>query len=297
MRIALGLALALGSALALNWGWVAQHGAVRELPRLSLRAPLQALRSLFSDVSWLMGFFVGIGGWALYIAALAFAPLALVQAVSAGGIGLLAGLARRRGEAVTRGHWAAVAVSTTGLALLAVSLAGGATSSAVPSTGILAGWLAASAGVAALALSGIPWLAAGAGFGVAAGVLYATGDVVTKAATFGGGWLVLVPLVLLAHGSAFVLLQLGFQRGGALATAGTASLFTNALPIAAGIAVFDEHLPGGGLGLLRLVAFACVVLGAAALARNDRTIAEPPGLAGSETGRQAVSPAPRQVVT
>jgi len=46
---------------------------------------------------------------------------------------------------------------------------------------------------------------------------------------------VLAPAVLAAHGLAFVCIQLAFQRGGALATAGTASLLTNALPIAAGI--------------------------------------------------------------
>ena len=54
--------------------------------------------------------------------------------------------------------------------------------------------------------------------------------------------------MLAAHGLAFVALQFGFQRGGALATAGTATLLTNAVPIAAGLFLFNEHLPGGPLG-------------------------------------------------
>jgi len=78
-----------------------------------------------------------------------------------------------------------------------------------------------------------------------------------------------VPVVLACHGLAFVALQLGFQRGGALATAGVSSLLTNSLPIAGGLVVFHEHVPGGGPGVLRVVAFCCVVVGAAALARPE----------------------------
>jgi hypothetical protein len=251
-----GLALALASAFALNWGWLAQHGAARELPSLSLRRPLRSLRSLFGDRAWLAGFMVGLAGWVLYVAALALAPLSLVQATSAGGVGLLAALAHRRGDTVDPADWSAVGAAVVGLLLIGVSLAGGTASASRPHPVVLAAWLA---------VSGTMLLARG---GVAAGTLYAAGDVATKAATFGGVWLVLVPVVLAAHGLAFVALQLGFQRGGALQTAGTASLLTNALPIAAGLALFHEHLPGGTLGALRIVGFALVVAAAAVLARS-----------------------------
>jgi hypothetical protein len=256
MNIALGLALALASAFALNWGWLVQHGAARALPPLSLRNPIASLRSLFGDRSWLTGFAVGLAGWALYVAALALAPLSLVQATSAGGVGLLAALAHRRGEMIDRADWSAVAAAVAGLLLIGVSLAGGTASASRPHPVALTAWLAVSAATL---------LARG---GIAAGTLYAAGDVATKAATFGGAWLVLVPVVLAAHGLAFIALQLGFQRGGALQTAGTASLLTNALPIAAGLALFHEHLPGGALGALRVVGFALVVAAAAVLARS-----------------------------
>jgi hypothetical protein len=75
--------------------------------------------------------------------------------------------------------------------------------------------------------------------------------------------------VLACHGLAFVVLQLGFQRGGALATAGVSTLLTNALPIAAGMAVFREGVPTGVFGVLRVAAFCAVVAGAAALARPE----------------------------
>ena len=75
--------------------------------------------------------------------------------------------------------------------------------------------------------------------------------------------------MLAAHGLAFVCLQLGFQRGGALATAGASTLLTNALPIAGGIALFHEQVPGGALGALRVAAFGLVVVGAAAFTRGE----------------------------
>jgi hypothetical protein len=111
-------------------------------------------------------------------------------------------------------------------------------------------------------------LPAGAGLGTAAGILYAVGDVATKAAVAGGVRLLFVPAVLAAHGLAFVCVQLAFQRGRRLATAGLAVLWTNALPIAAGAVLFGERLPGGWQGSARLAAFAFVLAGAAALSRR-----------------------------
>lgn len=271
MSVGAGLALALLSAFALNWGWLEQYGATQAMPALSARRPVQSLSVLFGDRTWLIGFLVGLSGWALYVGALALAPLSLVQATSAGGIGILAALAHRRGHAA---QWPAVCVAVIGLVLLGASLAGGAPKSTTVSLGALIAWLSASTIVAAL----FGWRSSGAALGLAAGTLYAAGDVGTKAAVHGGAWLFVVPVVLAAHGLAFVALQLGFQRGTPLATAGTSTLLTNALPIAAGIALFHERLPGGLLGVLRVAAFACVVVAAAMLARQP-----------SETTRSAIS--------
>ena len=230
-----GLALALVSAAALNWGYFVQHGVAASLPPLSLRRPLGSLRLLFGHLRWLVGFSVGIGGWVLYVAALALAPLSLVQAASAGGIGLLALLVSRHAGLAARER-RGVVVAIAGLILLAASLAGHAAHSSGGSWEAAAAWVAVSGVVAAVAAS------RPAGLGVAAGVLYAAGDVATKAAVPGGARLGFVPVLLACHGLAFVALQLGFQRGGVLATAGVATLLTNALPIAAGTTIFGEGL-------------------------------------------------------
>ncbi|MGH3003699.1 MAG: hypothetical protein ACRDM1_13725, partial [Gaiellaceae bacterium] len=114
MTFAGGLVLALLSAVALNWGWVAQHAAVGGLPALQVRRPLRSLRALFTNREWLLGVAVGMVGWAFYIVALALAPLSLVQATSAGGMAVLALAARRRGAVLSRPQWVAVAVAALG---------------------------------------------------------------------------------------------------------------------------------------------------------------------------------------
>jgi drug/metabolite transporter (DMT)-like permease len=268
---ALGLAAALGSALALNWGYWAQHGAAAALPPLSLRAPLRSLRLLFTHPRWAVGFVVGLGGWVLYVAALRVAPLSLVQAVSAGGIGILALLAWRfGGTRPARRELIALALALFGLAALALSLVSSSPHSRHGSLVAVAVWVGCSAVVAAAIVgTGTRFVRAGAVFGVASGCLYAAGDVATKAAVGGGARLALIAVLLACHGLAFVALQLGFQRGGVLATAGLASLFTNAVPIVAGLVLFGEGLPSGWPGIVRLIGFAAVVVGGAGLARGE----------------------------
>jgi hypothetical protein len=266
--LAAGLGLALASTVALNFGWIVQHDAVATLPQLSLREPLRALGALLCSPRWLAGFSTGLLGWALYIGALALAPLSLVQGASAGGIGLLALVVRRRrGAPLTVREGAAVALSIAGLVLLAASLAGGIVGGKTTTTGAVLLWLVASiVGVAILTGPVSRALAGGAALGLAAGTLYAAGDVATKAAV--GGDVILITAVLAAHGAAFASLQLAFQRGGALVTAGLNILATNALPIVAGLALFHERVPGGAAGAARLAAFVLVVAGAGLLARS-----------------------------
>ncbi len=269
---AAGLCLALLSAGCLNWGFLRQHETASELPPLRVRRPVASLRLLFASPRWLVGFAVGLAGWALYVAALRLAPLSLVQAVAAGGIGLLALLVERTIDTrLSRSEWGGVGTAVLGLLLLGLSLTGGARATGHSGAAAAVGtWILVSAVVAALAAGPLaPRLAGGAGFGIAAGTMYAAGDVATKAAVAGGIAVLFTVAVLTCHGLAFAALQLGFQRGGALATAGVSTLFTNALPIAAGALVYAEPVPGGGRGALRLLAFAAVVAGAALLVRGE----------------------------
>ena len=225
--IAAGLLLSVASAVAINGGYSLQHASASRLPPLSLRRPLQSLLALFGNRRWLVGFLGGIGGWVLYVAALRLAPLSLVQAACRGRH--RRPRARRRtapaGRADRRRRGARRVCVLLGLSL------GSHPPSNRGTVGAVVLWLVASAGAAALVIRVLP---PGAGFGTAAGMLYAAGDVGTKAAVGGGARLWFIPAILACHGAAFVCMQLAFQRGGRLGTAGLAVLWTNALPIARG---------------------------------------------------------------
>lgn len=273
MRLALGLLLALLSAAALSYGFYLQHAASGSGPRLSVRHPLASLASLLRNWRWLAGFVTGLSGWGLYIAALRFAPLTFVQATSAGSVGLLALLVRLGGGRLSGRERLAVAVSAGGLLLLGLSLPAGTPQAAHPGWQAPLAWALASvllAGIAAVPAAGM--LRPGAGLAAASGLLYSAGDVATKAVVDGTRPAGLFVLLLLAcHGLAFGSLQLAFQRGNALATAGVSTLLTNAVPILAGLVVFSERVPGGGAGAVRGLGFAGAVLGATLLAVAGHT--------------------------
>src|SRR5262249_51877371 len=146
-QVGAGLLLALASAAALNWGYYAQHGAAAALPPLTLRRPVYSLALLFRNRRWVVGFFTGIGGWVFYVAAAALAPLSLVQAASAGGIALLAGLV----GGLSRRERAAVAIAVTGLVLLGLSLIRVHVPTGHGSWGAVAVWMGVSVVVAAFA--------------------------------------------------------------------------------------------------------------------------------------------------
>ena len=269
MKLVAGLFLAIASACALNWGFFVQHAVAAELPPLSVRRPVRSLRGLFGSGRWLLGYAVGIGGWGLYIVALSLAPLSIVQAASGGGIGVLAFLVfRARRETPSRREAAGVAAAMAGLVLLGVSLIHRASSSrAVPALG-LASWIAISLLIVALLVAFAARSAvAGAAMGAAAGILYASGDIATKGAFSSTHRIDFVLALLVCHGLGFVVLQRGFQLGNALQTAGLSTMLTNALPIAAGIAIFHEGMPAGLLGVIRGMAFALVLVAAVVLAR------------------------------
>jgi len=185
-------------------------------------------------------------------------------------------LIRLRGGRLSGRERLAVAASVGGLLLLGLSLPSGTGHAAAPGWAAPLGWVAVSLVLAAVAaVPGAAALRPGAGLAVAAGLLYSAGDVATKAAVGGVHPAALFAALLLAcHGLAFVALQLSFQRGPALATAGVATLLTNAAPILAGLLVFSERMPGGPAGIARGLGFAATVLGGALLARGG----DPPEL-------------------
>ena len=271
-QTAVALVLALASTTLTNIAYLLEHDAAAALPTLSLRRPLHSVQALLTDRSWLLGFALEGAGFALYVVALALAPLSLVQSVAAGGIGILAFVsARMSHRQLGRTELAGVWISMLGLLALAVSLLGGSGEGTGGTTGEILLWLgatAAAAGVALLLGRRFGW--SGVAYGIAGGLLFSIGDISVKVATQGGARTAFAVGVVIGYSLGTFFLQLGYQKSRALTVAGIATLLTNALPIAAGSVVLGEPVPSGALGALRILAFAAVTAGAILLARPGR---------------------------
>jgi hypothetical protein len=284
MQTVAALIITLVSACALNAGYLIEHSVASQLPPLSVGHPIRAARCLVAQRRWLAGFATEVTGWLLFVVALALAPLSLVQATAAGGIGILAVMvAHYTGVPLTRVEQVGVLVSIVGLFMLAISLAGVHGQGGKGSFAAIGAWIGGSLAAAFCAVRFAPRvIGGGAAFGLATGVLFAAGDVATKTAVSGGQHASFVPALIVCYGLGTVVLQAGFQRGNALVTAGIATLFTNALPIVAGMTIFDEPLPGGALGAVRVCAFSLVIVGAALLARQQRVAPTTPAQQSAE---------------
>jgi hypothetical protein len=199
-----------------------------------------------------------------------------VQSIAAGGIGVLAYVsARVSGRRLGRRELSGVLLSVLGLVALGVSLASSSGGGGHGSTPAILLWLGASAALALLVL----WLGRRTGAvavadGFAGGLLFSIGDISTKLATQGGARIAFVGTLILGYALGSSLLQLGYQRSGALTVAGIATLLTDALPIAAGTLVLGEGVPAGVLGGVRVLAFVAVTGGAILLAAPDHRAAK-----------------------
>ena len=276
----IGLVLAMISALAVNWAYTKEHAAAASLPPLTFRQPLRSLMSLLRSRDWLIAFATETAGWVVYVVALRLAPLSLVQAVSASGIAVLAVLSvHGQVSRLARREQLAVIAALVGLVLLALSLIGSSPVSHSPDAVLTVIWLTASAGAAVALMVVRTGFARAAQLGLAAGLLFANGDVSAKLVSFGGIWLVALPPLVACYAIGTGVLQRAFQQGSALTAAGLATLVTNAVPIAAGFVLFDEALPHDPRGALQIASFAAIVCSAALLGRASAKPPEPAELA------------------
>jgi hypothetical protein len=273
----IGLTVAFASAIVTNTAYSLEHDAAASLPPLSPRRPFRSAQLLLRDRRWVIAFGVETAGWLMYVAALRLAPLALVQSVAASGLAVLAfATARGHPSRLARREQVAVLLAIAGLALLALSLVDTTESDQRPAVIGIIIWLAACAVGAAL-LIGIPTrFGRAASLGLAAGLLFADGDISAKLVGYGGLWLIALTTLIVAYAVGTSVLQSAYQRGDALTAAGTATMVTNAVPIAAGFVLFGETLPHGARAVLQVAAFACLVVSAVALGQQQTPQARKP---------------------
>lgn len=272
--VALGLLLALCCAVVALLGFLfKQRGAVGA-PPVEWRHPVRSTGALFANRWWTLGIVVATTAWFFHVAALALAPISLVQSVIAAGLVLLTPLADRVfGLTVTRRDWIGVAITAGGLALLAATL-GDAGRDAhrefeAPTLWLSVATLTAAAVACAAAVLG-DTRRAGPVLAISAGLLWGASDVTIKAASGDliDKWLL---ALLTPEAAAITLLSLAglvvsarsLQLGPAVAVIAITSAAANVVTIAAGPIVFGEPLPADTLSLiLRLLGFTAVIAGA-----------------------------------
>src|SRR6187200_3279602 len=119
----LGILLALACAIATQLGFLYKHKGANEAPTVDIRHPFRTAKQLYSCKWFAIGMLVAMGAWAFHVAAMAMAPLSVVQAVLSTGVVILAVLAERIfGFEVGRRQWLGVAMTALGLILLVVTL-------------------------------------------------------------------------------------------------------------------------------------------------------------------------------
>src|SRR3954470_17182103 len=192
MTVQLGILLALICAFATNLGFLWKHRGACAAPTVDIRHPWKSAKGLFASKWFAIGWSVAVLAWIFHVAAMAMAPLSVVQPVIAGGLVFLAVIAERFfGLELGKRQWIGVGCTAIGLTLLAITLplGGGAQSSysvaamiAFESTLLIVGTL--------LVMShklGVPHAHHGVALGVAAGILFGVSDVAIKGLTHGVG--------------------------------------------------------------------------------------------------------------
>ena len=272
--VLLGLVFAISTALTAVIGFLLKHRGAASAPPVEARRPVRTSLALFTSRWYVIGMLVAIGSWGFHVAALALAPISLVQAVIAGGLVFLTVAADRVfGLEVTRREWFGVAAAALGLAILAATIGGGADSAHDRyATATIITYISVALGGGALAALWARRIPAGGPLlGVSAGLWWGASDVCIKALA---GNLASDTLGTLLHPLALVVLTASLvgltvsarslQVGPAVVVIAMTTVAANICTILAGPVVFGEPFPDGpGEVALRLFAFALVISAAA----------------------------------
>lgn len=271
-------------AVVTQLGFLFKHKGANDAPAVDLRRPLWSAAALLRNSWFRLGLGITAVAWVFHVAALAIAPLSVVQAVLSTGVVVLAVLGDRLfGSRVSKRQWAGAAMTAAGLVLLVVTLPSQHGHTAFAAPALIAfelGMLALGSLLIAAPRLGTPSRHHGAVLGAAAGVLFGVSDVAIKALTgiAGGGVLALATspwllIALLTAIVAFLASARGFQQGDAVPVIACTSTAANVTCILGGVLVFGDALANGTvLVVVQIVAFVAVAAAALLMpAAHDRS--------------------------
>jgi uncharacterized membrane protein len=270
------IAPALGCAVVTQVAFLLKHRGARAVSMVRLDRPLQGAKALLASPWFALGMVASGVAWVLHLAALALAPLSMVQAVLASGVIILALLGRVLfGWSISRRQWYGIALTAPALGMLVLTLPA-PTAHAVAGPGMLFLFVIAMLGLGTMFMLaprlGAPAHSRGAMLGAAAGTLLGVSDVANKALfhVAAGGPVALISspwlsITVLAGVSAFVVSGRAFQERHAVPVMVCASTAANITAMLGGIAVFGDSLSGDVLLSSLQVAGFTVLAGAAVL--------------------------------
>ncbi len=277
MTLDLGILLALLCAFVANLGFFYKHRGVNSVPKIDVRHPFSAARSLYSSKWFTLGMITATASWGLHVAALSLAPMSVVQVSLAAGVVFIAVMADRLfGFEVGRRQWIGLVLTASGLVMLGVTAPAMHGPHAQFSVAAMIGFEAGLFGLGGLLIMGPrmggPVEHHGVMLGAAAGILFGVSDTAIKALTGITGahgllglllspWLI---VAVLASIVAFYASARGLQDGDAVPVIAVTGTAANIAGITGGILVFGDPMAAGPVGItLQAVAFVLVVVASA----------------------------------
>ena len=277
MTLYLGILLALACAFVANLGFFYKYRGANTVRKVDVRRPLRSASALFSSKWFALGMLVAAGSWALHVAALALAPMSVVQVALAAGVVLIAVMADRMfGFKVGPRQWLGLWLTAAGLVMLGITLPAMHGAHSHFSDPAMISFEAGLFGIGGLLIMGPriggPVEHHGMMLGAAAGILFGVSDVSIKALTgilgvHGPLGVLLSPwlaVALLASIVAFYASARGLQDGDAVPVIAVTGTAANIAGVAGGILVFGDPMPGSAVGIvLQSLAFVLVLVAAA----------------------------------
>jgi len=277
MTLDLGILLALACAFVANLGFFYKYRGANSAAKVDMRHPLRSGRALFSSKWFAIGMLVAAASWALHVAALALAPMSVVQVALAAGVVLIAVMADRMfGFKVGRRQWLGLWLTAAGLVMLGLTLPTMHGAHSHFSDPAMISFEAGLFGLGGLLIMGPrmggPAEHHGMMLGAASGILFGVSDTAIKALTgivgaHGALGLLLSPwlaVAALASVFAFYASARGLQDGDAVPVIAVTGTAANIAGVTGGIIVFGDPMPGSALGIvLQSLAFVMVLVAAA----------------------------------
>jgi drug/metabolite transporter (DMT)-like permease len=277
MTLDLGILLSLACAFVANLGFFYKYRGANSVASVDVRHPLRSIRTLFSSKWFAIGMVVATASWALHVAALALAPMSVVQVALAAGVVLIAVMADRMfGFEVGPRQWIGLWLMAAGLVMLGLTLPAMHGAHSQFSDPAMISFEAGLFGLGGLLIMGPrmggPVEHHGMMLGAASGILFGVSDTSIKALTgiigaHGPLAVLLSPwlaVAVLASIVAFYASAKGLQEGEAVPVIAVTGTAANIAGIAGGILVFGDPLPGSPVGIvLQSLAFILVLVAAA----------------------------------